>query len=106
MDRSTQRERAERFLRHHDGPDVLVVGSGWDPGSAVLFEHEGFEAIATSSAGVAFSLGYPDGERVPRDELLAAIGRVVRATRPPVRADVELVYGRAAREGSGTCRGV
>ena len=106
MDRSTQRERAERFLRHHEGPDVLVVGSVWDPGSAVLFEHEGFEAIATSSAGVAFSLGYPDGERVPRDEMLAAIARVVRATRLPVSADVEMGYGRSAREVSETCRGV
>src|SRR5437867_2883687 len=106
MDRSTQRERAERFLHLHDGPDVLVVGSVWDPGSAVLFEREGFEAIATSSAGVAFSLGYPDGERVPRDEMLAAIARVVRATRLPVSADVEMGYGRSAREVSETCRGV
>ncbi|TMA64891.1 MAG: isocitrate lyase/phosphoenolpyruvate mutase family protein [Deltaproteobacteria bacterium] len=106
MDRSTQRERAERFLRLHDGPDVLVVGSVWDPGSAVLFEREGFEAIATSSAGVAFSLGYPDGERVPRDEMLAAIARVVRATRLPVSADVEMGYGRTAHEVSETCRGV
>src|SRR5437899_766188 len=97
MDTSSQRERAERFLRLHDGPDVLVVGSAWDPGSAVLFEREGFEAIATSSAGVAYSLGYPDGERIPRDEMLAAVARIVRATRLPVSADVEMGYGRSAR---------
>ena len=106
MDRSTQRERAERFLRLHDGPDVLVVGSAWDPGSAVVFEREGFAAIATSSAGVAYSLGYPDGERIPRDEMLAAIARIVRATGLPVSADVEMGYGRSAREVSETCRGV
>jgi 2-methylisocitrate lyase-like PEP mutase family enzyme len=106
MDRSTQRERAQRFLRLHDGPDVLVVGSVWDPGSAVVFEGEGFEALATSSAGVAYSLGYPDGERIPRDEMLAAIARVVRATRLPVSADVEMGYGRSEREVSQTCHGV
>src|SRR2546427_2340642 len=106
MDRSTQRERAERFLRLHRGPDVLLVGSVWDPGSAVVFEREGFAAIATSSAGVAYSLGYPDGERIPRDEMLAAIARIVRATGLPVSADVEMGYGRSAREVSETCRGV
>jgi len=106
MDRSVQRERAERFRRLHDGPGLLVVGSAWDPGSAVIFEREGFEAIATSSAGVAFSLGYPDGERVPRDEAFAAIARMVRATRLPVSADVEMGYGRTPQEVSDSCRGV
>jgi 2-methylisocitrate lyase-like PEP mutase family enzyme len=85
---------------------VLVVGSAWDAGSAVVFERAGFAAIATSSAGMAFSLGYPDGERVPRDEMLAAIARVVRATPLPVSADVETGYGRTPAEVSATCRGV
>src|SRR5436309_3155716 len=106
MDKSTQRERAQRFLGLHDGPDVLVVGSVWDPGSAVVFEREGFEALATSSAGVANSLGYADGEHIPRDEMLAAVARIVRATRLPVSADVEMGYGRSTREVSETCRGV
>jgi 2-methylisocitrate lyase-like PEP mutase family enzyme len=102
----TQRARAQEFLRLHDGPGVLVVGSAWDAGSAVLFEREGFAAIATSSAGVAFSLGWPDGERIPRDEMLAAVARIVRATRLPVSADVEMGYARTAREVGETCRGV
>jgi 2-methylisocitrate lyase-like PEP mutase family enzyme len=106
MDRSTQRERAEQFRRLHDGPGILLVGSAWDAGSAVVFEREGFDAIATSSAGVAFSRGYPDGERIPRDEMLAAIARVVRAVRVPVSADIEMGYGRTPREVSETCRGV
>jgi 2-methylisocitrate lyase-like PEP mutase family enzyme len=106
MDRAVQQERAERFRRFHAGPDVLVVGSAWDAGSAVVFERAGFAAIATSSAGMAFSLGYPDGERVPRDEMLAAIARVVRATPLPVSADVETGYGRTPAEVSATCRGV
>jgi 2-methylisocitrate lyase-like PEP mutase family enzyme len=106
MDRAVQQERAERFRRLHAGPDVLVVGSAWDAGSAVVFERAGFAAIATSSAGMAFSLGYPDGERVPRDQMLAAIARVVRATPLPVSADIETGYGRTPAEVSATCRGV
>ncbi len=106
MDRSIQRERAERFRQLHDGPGILVVGSVWDAGSAVVFEREGFDALATSSAGVAFSLGYPDGEYLPREELLAAIARIVTAVRVPVSADVERGYGREPRQVSETCRGV
>jgi 2-methylisocitrate lyase-like PEP mutase family enzyme len=106
MDKSTQRERATRLLALHEGPDVLVVGSAWDPASAVIFEREGFTAIATSSAGIAFSLGYPDGQRIPRDEMLAAVARIVRATRVPVSADIEAGYGTTPREVSETCRGV
>ena len=94
MDKATQRKRAERFLRLHAGPDVLVVGSAWDAGSAVVFERVGFTSIATSSAGIAFSLGYPDGERIPLDAMLAAIANVVRATPLPVSADIETGYGR------------
>jgi len=106
MDRAIQRERAERFRRLHEGPGILLVGSVWDAGSAVVFEREGFDAIATSSAGMAFSLGYPDGERLPREELLAAIARIVAAVRVPVSADIERGYGRGPREVSETCRGV
>jgi 2-methylisocitrate lyase-like PEP mutase family enzyme len=106
MSKAIQRERAERFLHLHDGPDILVVGSAWDAGSAVVFERAGFAAIATSSAGVAFSLGYPDGERIPRDEMLAAIARIVRATPLPVSADIEAGYGRTPAEVAATCRGV
>jgi 2-methylisocitrate lyase-like PEP mutase family enzyme len=106
MDKSTQRERAERFLRLHDGPDVLVVGSAWDAGSAVVFERAGFTSIATSSAGIAFSLGYPDGERIPLDAMLAAIANVVRATPLPVSADIETGYGRTPTEVAATCRRV
>jgi 2-methylisocitrate lyase-like PEP mutase family enzyme len=106
MDKATQHALAGRFLRLHDGPDVLVVGSAWDAGSAVVFERAGFAAIATSSAGIAFSLGWPDGERIPRDEMLAAIARVVRATPLPVSADIETGYGRTPSEVAATCRGV
>src|ERR1041384_7988766 len=87
--RMTQREQAELFLRQHQGPDVLLVGSAWDAASAVVFAREGFAAIATSSAGVAYALGWPDGQHVPLDEVLGTITRMVRAVRIPVSADVE-----------------
>jgi 2-methylisocitrate lyase-like PEP mutase family enzyme len=105
-DRTTQRARAERFRALHDGPDVLVVGSVWDAGSAAVFAREGFAALATSSAGVAFALGWPDGQVVPRDEMLAAIARIVRAVDVPVSADVEAGYGRTPRDVAETCHGV
>jgi len=106
MEKSIQRARAERFRQLHEGPAILVVGSAWDPASAVIFEREGFAAIATSSAGVAFSLGYPDGERVPRDAMLAAVARITRATTLPVSADIEMGYGRTTPAVVQTCRGV
>jgi 2-methylisocitrate lyase-like PEP mutase family enzyme len=106
MDRSAQRAKAERLLALHAGPEVLVVGSAWDPASAIIFEREGFSAIATSSAGIAFSLGYPDGQRIPRDEMLSAVARIARVSRLPVSADIEAGYGATPREVAETCRGV
>jgi 2-methylisocitrate lyase-like PEP mutase family enzyme len=81
------------FRRAHQGPDVLVLPNAWDVASARVLERAGFPAIATTSAGVAWSLGHPDGERIPRDEALAAIERIARAVRVPVSADVEGGYG-------------
>ena len=106
VDRSAQRAKAERLLALHAGPEVLVVGSAWDPASAIVFEREGFAAIATSSAGIAFSLGYPDGQRIPRDEMLSAVARIAHASRLPVSADIESGYGVTPHEVSETCRGV
>ncbi len=57
-----------------------------------MIEQAGFAAIATTSAGVAWSLGYPDGERIPRDEMLRAVERIARATALPVSADLEAGY--------------
>ncbi len=106
MERAAQRERAEQFRRLHLGPEILVVGSVWDAGSAAVFARAGFAALATSSAGVAFSLGYADGERVPRDELIAAVGRVARAVAIPVSADIESGFGRTPADIAATCRAV
>ena len=72
---------------------TLVIGNCWDVASARIFERAGFQAIGTSSAGIAFSLGYPDGERVSRDEMMEVVARVARAVKVPVTADVEAGYG-------------
>ena len=75
---------------------MLVLPNAWDAATARVFEAEGFPAIATTSAGVAASLGYPDGGVVPADVMFAAIARIARAVRVPVTADVEHAYGATA----------
>ena len=72
---------------------MLVLPNAWDAASARLIEAEGFPAIATTSAGVAAALGYPDGGIVPTNEMLEAIVRIARAVNVPVTADIEHAYG-------------
>jgi 2-methylisocitrate lyase-like PEP mutase family enzyme len=100
------RERAEALRRLHAGPRVLVLANAWDVASARLVETAGFPAIATSSAGVAFALGYPDGERISRAEMLDMVRRIARAVKAPVTADVEAGYGTIAEAAAETARGV
>ncbi|MEO7142807.1 MAG: isocitrate lyase/phosphoenolpyruvate mutase family protein [Bryobacteraceae bacterium] len=88
-----QRDKAEAFRRLHDGPPILVLPNAWDSASARIFEDAGFPAIGTTSAGIANSLGYPDGQYTPGREMLAAVERIVRAVAVPVTADVEAGYG-------------
>jgi 2-methylisocitrate lyase-like PEP mutase family enzyme len=89
----TQSDKAIRFLELHRGPDVLILPNVWDVASARIVEEAGFPALATSSAGVAFSLGYPDGQHISREEMIARVARIVRAVQVPVSADLEAGYG-------------
>jgi 2-methylisocitrate lyase-like PEP mutase family enzyme len=73
---------------------MLVLPNAWDAGSARIFVEAGFPALATTSAGVAYSLGYPDGEQIIREEMLAAVERITRRVAVPVTADMEAGYGR------------
>ncbi len=93
MSPSTQREKAEAFRQLHHGPRVLLLPNAWDAVSARIFEDAGFPAIATTSAGVAFAQGYPDGEFISRDAMIAQVAIIVRAVKIPVTADVEAGYG-------------
>lgn len=85
-------DKAERLRALHKAPPTLVLANVWDCVSARLVEAEGFPAIATTSAGVANSLGYADGGAVPPSEMLQAIARITRAVSVPVSADVEHGY--------------
>lgn len=88
MPNSEQRRLAEQLLALHRG-SLLILPNAWDALSAVVMETVGFKAIATTSAGVSWSLGYADGERIAWHDMLAAIERVVGAVSVPVTADIE-----------------
>jgi len=106
MSATTQAQQAERFRALHTGPRLLVLPNAWDAISARLIEEAGFPAIATSSAGVAWALGYADGERISRGEMLAVVRRIVLGVRIPVTADVEAGYGATPEAAAETARGV
>ncbi len=103
---TAQTEKAIQFRTLHRGPGALVLPNAWDVVSARIFEEAGFPAIATTSAGIAFSLGYPDGQRIAREEMIARIGRIARAVKVPVTADIESGYGSSAEEIARTTREV
>lgn len=86
-------DQAIQFRQLHRGPSVLILPNAWDVASARIFEDAGFPAIATTSAGIAYSLGYADGQHIPREEMMARIGRIARAVHVPVTADIEAGYG-------------
>jgi 2-methylisocitrate lyase-like PEP mutase family enzyme len=83
---------AEEFRQMHHRPPLLLLANAWDPMSARVFEAAGFGAIATTSGGVAWALGFPDGEKAPWEEVVAATARIVRCVRVPVSADIEGGY--------------
>src|SRR5260370_5422901 len=88
-----QAEKAEQFRKLHHGPRMLVLSNAWDVVSARILEECGHPAIATSSAPVAFSRGYPDGQRISRGAMLEVVGRIARAVPIPVTPDLEAGYG-------------
>src|SRR5437899_8726445 len=101
-----QAEKAEQFRKLHRGPRMLVLPNAWDVASARILEEAGYPAIATTSAGVAFSLGYPDGERISRKEMLEVVARIAHAVRVPVTADMEAGYGTSVKDMIETAKAV
>jgi 2-methylisocitrate lyase-like PEP mutase family enzyme len=102
MTRDDQIQRAEAFRRAHRGPPLLLLPNAWDAMSARQFEAAGFGAVATTSGGLAWALGFADGEQAPWGEVLAATERIVRAVRVPVTADIEAGYGETPDEVAGS----
>src|SRR5256886_4883440 len=93
MDIRTQAAKAEQFRKLHRGPKMLLLPNAWDVASARILEEAGCPGIAATSAGIAYSLGYADGQRISREEMLSIVARIARAVRVPVTADLEAGYG-------------
>lgn len=93
-----QKEKAELFLKYHKEKEILVLLNSWDIGSSKLVEACGYKAIATTSMGIAASLGYPDCQIITLDEMLAVIRRIANAVNVPVTVDVEAGYGNNLNE--------
>lgn len=100
----SQAEKAETFRALHRGARALVLPNAWDVPSARVFEDAGFPAVATSSAGIMVSHGYPDGEEMPRRELVSAVARIAETISIPLSADVVAGYGRTLRDVASTVR--
>ena len=94
----TQRKKAEDFRALHQGNRILILPNGWDVPSAHVFEDAGFPAVATSSAGMLVSMGYPDGEVICRDEFVSAVERIVKVLSVPVSADIVAGFGKTTKE--------
>ncbi len=106
MPLKSQKEKAEDFRALHHGKRILVLPNGWDVPSARVFEDAGFPAVATSSAGMLVSLGYPDGEAVGRDEFVSAVERIARVLSVPVSADIVAGFGKTTKEVVATVRAI
>src|SRR5687767_3883790 len=91
---SPSKDSFQVFRRLHQGPDVLRLANCWDAGSARLVESLGAKAIATTSAGLAWSNGYPDGDVMPLDRLAAAVEAIARVIKVPLSVDMEGGYAR------------
>lgn len=106
MPKSKLQQKAEAFRRLHIEGDVLLLPNVWDVASARIVEEAGFPAIATSSAGVAFAQGFPDGQKIPPERMLAVIADIASAVDVPVTADVEAGYGGKPEHAASTARQV
>ncbi len=101
-----QKAKATAFRSLHHGAEALLLPNVWDVASARIVEEAGYPAIATTSAGIAFSLGYPDGQKITPGEMFARVGRIARAVKVPVTADIEAGYGAYPEDAARTATAV
>jgi 2-methylisocitrate lyase-like PEP mutase family enzyme len=104
MDIQAQHANAEAFRQLHDRSRILLLPNAWDAASARIFEDAGFNAVATTSAGVAYTAGYPDGEAIPRDDMVTIVRWIAHSVKIPVTADIESGFGNSPREVGDTVR--
>jgi 2-methylisocitrate lyase-like PEP mutase family enzyme len=102
MNTTDQHERGAAFKALHHAHDVFVMPNAWDAGTARVLAAEGFAALGTTSAGIAFAAGLPDHQRIDRDGMLARVQPIVAAVRVPVNADLESGYGAAPEDAAET----
>jgi len=95
---SIQKEKAELFLKYHHDKEILVLLNSWDIGSSKLIEACGYKAVATTSMGIAASLGYPDCEVIQLPEMIEVITGIINAVEVPVTVDIEAGYGNNLNE--------
>jgi 2-methylisocitrate lyase-like PEP mutase family enzyme len=102
----SQKDRAEDFRALHHGKQILILPNAWDVPSARVFENEGFPAVATSSAGLMVSLGYPNGQVISRDEYVSAVQKIAHVLSIPLSADIVAGFGETPREVLATVKAV
>ena len=90
---SSQKEKAELFLKFHQDKEILVLLNSWDISSSKIAEASGYKAIATTSMGIAACLGYPDCQVIQLSEMIKAISGIVNNVQVPVTVDIEAGYG-------------
>ncbi len=88
-----QRRKAETLRALHSAEKPLLLVNVWDVASARIIEEAGFWAVATTSAGIAFAQGFPDGEKIGAERMIESVSWIARAVAVPVTADVEGGYG-------------
>lgn len=103
---SEQIKKAEAFRKMHTQGEVIVLPNVWDLASARIIEEAGFSAIATTSAGIAFVHGYPDGQKIPAEQMFVAVAKIASGVNVPVTADVEAGYGSTPEDAARTARAV
>jgi 2-methylisocitrate lyase-like PEP mutase family enzyme len=101
-----QASKSRLLLNLHAGPGPVLLVNAWDIASARIVEDAGFPAIATTSAGIAFAQGFPDGEEIPPSRMFARIREIAEAVNVPVTADVEAGYGDTPDRAAQTARDV
>lgn len=92
----SQKTKAINFKNLHNGLKILILPNAWDVASAKLYEQAGFDAIGTTSAGIAASFGFAEPEKISRAEMLNVVTRIVKAVDLPVTADIEAGYAQTA----------
>jgi len=102
----SQKNKAQDFRGLHHGKRILILPNAWDVPSARIFENEGFPAVATSSAGLMVSLGYPDGEVIGRNEFVSAVERIAKVLSVPLSVDIVAGFGKTTEEVVATVKAI